>query len=270
MSAPGPSLRRPDRRPRAYRFAVGVESPRLISEVDGGVRVEAPRQDPPSRVEQLVRTHALPLNLRWARRAAESLLLADIPARARDGASALVAAIEHGQWVVERTLVPFDVDALRTSFVGAGLAINMLLSRSASLELRWPIEGVVRATRIAATADEWVVDCVALERLGVAPDVGAAVGADDEVVADQALRVNAHVRYARLALDAGAVVAQARVPRQAETSEFLIRSARAVAALAHHAAFGLTTLQENPEVRAAYARLIPVPQPPTQKAKENP
>jgi hypothetical protein len=241
-----------ERRPRASRTLPAASvtgASRLCAEVDGGLRVEATPQDLPAALDLLAQNDLFPRNARFARRGTTTFLVVDVPpgAPAHEEVAA-VAALLAAQRMTNTTApapVTFDVAALRDSVHRAGIAGDALVAHSNALELRLRVQAGVRAARIDATEDAWRIES----------PLPATITACDATLADQALRCNAAVRFARLTWRGGAMAAQALVPRTLPVA-FLLRSARAVAALAHSATLALTTLHDIHEVRAAYARLV--------------
>jgi len=224
----------------------------VVAELDGGLRTEAA---PPAHLDsrlQLEQPASWPSNLRFVRRPSLTSIVADVPpgARATEQAAALRAFVRDGVLPAGGAATEADLAVLADALRERAGPATAVVTRGAGLELRLHAADVVRPVTLAPETDGLRLHAT------VSRDVDGA----DAAFLDQCLRCNGQARFARLVLREGVLFAEARLTAAEFAAELggerTLRTARAVAALAQHAALPLTILRDDAGARAAYARTV--------------
>ncbi len=245
--------------PRRRRHAPG---PRITPTLDGGYAIELaldPRGMPgPDPTSLLLHTACLPGNARVAAFTASHWIVADLPPGPRGRAETLVDALAVAASARPLTAdtgaaTSCDPDALGALLRAGRFEPDAIAARARGVEVRVSLDGLVRPV----TIDPDGTGLRLTHRLITSWPTDAA----RDAAADQALRVNGRVRFARLALQASdrhghELHAEARLDALDVTPAFLARTVRAIAAFAQHAAPSLQLLCGDADLRARYARAI--------------
>jgi hypothetical protein len=141
-----------------------------------------------------------------------------------------------------------------------------MLSRAVD-QLAWPEEAIVRHDESCELRPNFVGRAVPVQvtlaggRIDIRRTVLAA-GPTDDAVLQQALRYNACIRHARLALRDGNLVVETQLHAQQATGSWLGFASRAVACASRHVEASLRLLAQQPDVAAMYLRVFPIAQSP--------
>ena len=227
--------------------------------VDGSIRLRADVALSARPLEVLRATHQMPGNRRFARDRQGGALVADTRI---DGATHLPQTLGSLRSAMLRTLHsradaaaevapdPVEHGAVREALAGLPWAGEGVVEQDDGWELRPRLRGDAVPVRMMIEPSGLWFGRVVLHQLPAADT--SACGA----VADQAVRINACLRHARLAVADGRLVAEARLDAWLIQPDWLATAARAVAVAARHAATTLRLLAEQPAVADTYIMMF--------------
>jgi hypothetical protein len=231
-------------------WTVGEFDADVVIEPGDVIHVALDVANPPSDVAALNANCLLPGNLRFARCQHRPLLLADTQLdgvghllRTFDDLSAgLRSALGHVSAAGDRE--PLAAADVRSAIESCGWPEESILQLDEAWEFRTRLRGDATPVRAVIDGAE-----IRMSRRVVA-DIGE--GHTRDAICAQALRFNKQLRYARLAIADGAVVAESRLHGKQLTPAWLETAAWAVAVACRHTEVVLNILAENDEVAADY------------------
>ena len=238
---------------------LGDDAAELDVGVDGSLRIRAGAALSATPLDALLATNRLPGNLRYARDRQGEALVADTQI---DGVTHLPQTLQVLRGAMLRTLqskadaapdaAPDAVDhgAVREALAGLPWAGDGVVEQDDGWELRPRLRGDAVPVRMMIEPGGLWLGRVVLHQLPGA-DTAAC-----RAVADQAVRINACLRHARLAVAGGRLVAEARLEAWLVQPDWLATAAWAVAVAARHAATPLRLLAEQPAVADTYIMMF--------------
>jgi hypothetical protein len=236
-------------------LACGESKAEVHLEPGDSIRVRLAVDEPPSPLAALAATHDLPGNVRYAAVRQGMALMADT---ALDGHAHLertfleiVSGLQQAGGKTgkkRRDTEPVDPDSARQAIAELKWGDEAAVQRPDGWELRPRFQGEALPVQAALDAGRLRLWRVVVPHLPQAPAADA--------VAGQALRFNAQVRLARLALYEGQFVAETCLHLGLTTPCWLATAAQAVAAAAQHTQPTLRLLAEDTLVAAQYAAMF--------------
>jgi hypothetical protein len=239
--------------------ALGGAVAELELAADSGIRIRADFPLPLSPANALEATSTFPGNLRFARDRGCGELVADTLV---DGEAHLPHTLGAIRGAITRALkgeigpeddlsaLPADRDVVRKALTDLPWAKDGVVEQDNSWELRPRLRGEAVPVAMALVSGGLCLSRTVLHCLPEASTTAA------RAVSDQAVRINARLRHARLAVRNGRLIAEARLGPGQVRSDWLDSTARAVAVTARHAVTPLRLLASQAAVANTYVAIF--------------
>ncbi len=234
---------------------LGKADAQLTLGANGGISIRTDIALPSSLVTALGATSQFPGNLRYTKNRLGGALVADtqvdgeahLPHTFGSIRQAMMHALQrkaHAKHVPSAHAV--DREVLQVALAELPWAEDGVVEQEDGWELRPRLRGKVVPVTMTIEPEGLRLSRTVLQQM---PEAGTA---EAQAAADQAVRINARLRYARLAVSSGQLVAEARLDSRLIQSGWIESTACAVAVAARHATTPLRLLAEQPAIANTY------------------